>query len=63
MALSEAVQVACPYCGEAVEVEVDAGDAGQELFEDCTVCCRPMRLRVDLDADGLPRASAAREDE
>ena len=63
MALTEAAPVTCPCCGEAVEVELDAGDAGQELVEDCAVCCRPMRLRVDLDADGAPYASARREDD
>lgn len=63
MALDEEVEISCPYCGERVAVDVDAGDAGQETVWDCAVCCRPMRLRVALDDEGLPTASASREDD
>jgi len=63
VALDEEVEVSCPYCGERVAVAVDAGDAGQELVEDCAVCCRPMRLRVEQGDEGTPTASASREDD
>ena len=43
----ESVTRQCPYCGEAVEVEVDAhGPARERYTEDCPVCCRPWDVRV-----------------
>jgi hypothetical protein len=36
----------CPYCGEPIELVVDAGDAGQDYIEDCQVCCQPIEVRV-----------------
>ncbi len=32
----------CPYCGEPIELVVDASVDEQEYIEDCQVCCRPM---------------------
>jgi hypothetical protein len=48
--MPEIVAVACPYCGEPIELVVDdsAGDAA--YVEDCPVCCRPMQ--VDIEASG-----------
>jgi hypothetical protein len=37
--------VRCPYCGEDVEVAVEA-DVGGEMVWDCAVCCRPWRVTV-----------------
>lgn len=37
--------VTCPYCGEAVEVFLEADLAGS-LVQDCEVCCRPWLLRL-----------------
>jgi transcription elongation factor Elf1 len=41
-------QVTCPFCGEAEEVNVDAGGGQtQEYIEDCAVCCRPRVVHVE----------------
>ena len=41
------VEVTCPYCGEEVEITLDAsGGAHQEYVEDCPVCCRPAEVFV-----------------
>jgi len=47
--MPEVVAVACPYCGESIEIVVDesAGDAA--YVEDCPVCCRPMQVGVEVD--------------
>lgn len=37
--------VTCPYCGEPVEIPLEA-DVGGEMVWDCEVCCRPWRLIV-----------------
>ena len=42
----------CPYCGESIEVLVDASAGDQDYVEDCQVCCRPIELHVQLGADG-----------
>jgi cysteine-rich CPXCG protein len=35
----------CPYCGERIQLLLDAsaGEA-QEYIEDCAVCCQPMTV-------------------
>ncbi|MEI7037870.1 CPXCG motif-containing cysteine-rich protein [Fulvimonas yonginensis] len=55
--------VACPYCGEPIELLLDASAGGQDYIEDCPVCCRPISVRVDLGDDGEARARVAGEDE
>jgi hypothetical protein len=53
--LAEATTVHCPYCGEAVEMFLDAaGGEVQEYVEDCEVCCRPWSVRVTIDSHGVP---------
>jgi hypothetical protein len=59
----EAVAIDCPYCGETIEILVDASAGGQRYVEDCSVCCRPMVIGVTLDADGDPVVTAASEDD
>ena len=52
--------VECPYCGEAVEVYVEA-DVKGTFIQDCEVCCSPWRVRVH-DDDGERRLSVVRAD-
>ena len=48
-------EVVCPYCAQTVEISVDAGGGEeQEYVEDCPVCCRPWRVLVTVDDDGVP---------
>jgi hypothetical protein len=56
--------VHCPYCGELVEIAIDpGGGAAQEYVEDCQVCCRPWRVRVDYGAHGVAQVSVTALDE
>ena len=52
----------CSACGEEIVVPVDlsAGEE-QEYVEDCPVCCRPHRLRVEIDARGRVTVQAEAE--
>jgi len=52
----------CPYCGETVEILVDPSVPDQEYVEDCSVCCRPMTLRVRVHGDGGISVTALHED-
>ncbi|OSM05108.1 CPXCG motif-containing cysteine-rich protein [Magnetofaba australis] len=41
--------VACPYCGESLFTQREAGLGNQEYIEDCHVCCRPIRFITRWD--------------
>lgn len=53
--------VACPYCGEAIEVLLDPQEAGDQYIEDCQVCCRPIIFNVV--GDGMGNLSVTVRDE
>jgi hypothetical protein len=50
----------CPYCGEEVEVHLEADLAGT-LVQDCEVCCSPWLLRIS-EAGGSRRVDVMRAD-
>jgi hypothetical protein len=55
-------QVQCPYCGESIELEVDGSAGEQGYIEDCSVCCRPIEVRVFARGDEW-RLEVQREDD
>lgn len=57
------VAIGCPYCGEPLELLVDASAGDQQYTEDCQVCCQPMVVRTRLDTEGRPEVDAIQEDE
>jgi hypothetical protein len=57
------VDIHCPYCGEHLEILVDASEDGQRYIEDCQVCCRPIDIAVVVDEDGEPTVSVSGENE
>jgi transposase-like protein len=61
--LLQSIEIHCPYCGEAVEIVVDASLRRQRYIEDCPVCCRPIRLDVSVDAAHNIEVQAAHEDD
>jgi len=56
------VPVLCPYCGEPIELLVDATLPHQRYVEDCEICCRPMVVEIDASADE-PVVNVRRENE
>jgi hypothetical protein len=42
----ELADVACPWCGEVVEIALEA-DLEGEWVQDCEVCCRPWKVTRD----------------
>jgi len=54
--------VQCPYCGEPLELVVDASAGAQRYVEDCVVCCRPIDIELDVDGDDV-RIVARHENE
>lgn len=51
--MPDLVNVNCPYCGEAIELVVDASAGSADYVEDCPVCCRPMQVDVQMDGNAL----------
>ena len=48
--MSEPQTLSCPYCGEAVDLDIDEGGGNQQSYvEDCPVCCRPWQVEVTHD--------------
>jgi len=54
--------VRCPYCGESLDLAVDASAGAQRYVEDCAVCCRPIEVEIDVD-EGEVRITARHENE
>ena len=48
---SDEFTVTCPYCGEDLEIHIDA-DVHGTFVQDCEVCCNPWLVRVSRSADG-----------
>jgi hypothetical protein len=46
----EEFSIECPYCGERVELFVEA-DVRGSFVQDCGVCCNPWRVRVSGPVD------------
>lgn len=44
--------IECPYCGEWINLVLDTSAGAQRYIEDCQVCCRPITVNLDVDADG-----------
>ena len=56
-------QVSCPYCGERIEVLLDASVSHQTYIEDCQVCCRPINFDVSISQGGDVVVRVSHEDE
>jgi len=41
--------IQCPYCGESIDVLIDASESEQAYIEDCQVCCRPINFIVKIN--------------
>ncbi|MGK2914708.1 MAG: CPXCG motif-containing cysteine-rich protein [Porticoccaceae bacterium] len=63
MTLLRTMDMQCPYCGEMIDVVVDCSVDEQAYIEDCSVCCRPITLVVNVDDDGEPVICARHENE
>jgi len=56
-------EIACPYCGESITVLIDDSTDQQDYYEDCSVCCRPIRLQQNITFEGECQLSVLRDDE
>ena len=63
MYLLEEADITCPYCGETISVLIDSSLDSQSYVEDCSVCCRPIVMGVEVSADGSVVIRPRHEDE
>lgn len=61
--LEQTAHVACPYCGQPVDLVVDLSAGDQAYVEDCATCCRPMEVAVRVDAQGAFQVAVNRGDD
>ena len=59
----ESARIDCPYCGEPLEITVDSSVGRQDYIEDCQVCCKPIQVRIRVNADGTASIDVRREDD
>lgn len=55
--------IGCPYCGETIEVLIEATGESYEYIEDCQVCCRPIVFHIDVDLSGEQTLSVRSEND
>ena len=51
-ALDDFLEVHCPFCGETYGLAVERAAGSRSFIEDCTVCCRPLLLRLEVNEEG-----------
>lgn len=63
MELLQLERIQCPYCGEAIELNIDCSIEEQEYIEDCQVCCRPIIVSTYVDDTSGVMVSVRRDDD
>ncbi|MFN2160792.1 MAG: CPXCG motif-containing cysteine-rich protein [Candidatus Promineifilaceae bacterium] len=59
------VELACPWCGECIELAIDCSVGHQQYVEDCQICCGPILITVTFDGPDplIPDVLLRRENE
>lgn len=57
----EEIAAICPWCGSEITIVVDVSAGAQSYVEDCQICCAPMVVTMELDAEGDLRVELTRE--
>jgi Cysteine-rich CPXCG len=55
--------VQCPYCWEAFTLELDLSAGSAVYTEDCPVCCQPIRVSLNVPANGDYLVEVEREND
>lgn len=50
--LEEERHITCPYCFEPVSLLIDCTAGSQTYVEDCSVCCQPIVVTIELTDNG-----------
>ena len=41
--------VNCPHCGHTINITLDASAGSQIFYDDCSICCNPIHLTMEVD--------------
>ena len=41
----------CPHCWQQISIVINLLEPGQEIVEDCQVCCNPIQIAYTLAED------------
>ena len=41
----------CPHCWQQISIVINLLEPGQEMVEDCQVCCNPIQIKYTLTED------------
>ncbi|WP_313957299.1 CPXCG motif-containing cysteine-rich protein [Sedimenticola selenatireducens] len=63
MELIQEQTIACPYCGEDIQILLDCSVPEQEYIEDCQVCCRPIIITLSLSDEQITALNVRCEDD
>ena len=53
MELTLEAETTCPHCGEPFCILIDSSQGSYSTVEDCSVCCRPMEVRIECEPGAL----------
>lgn len=57
--LSETRSITCPHCWQSIEITLDLSVPEQAYIEDCSVCCRPIAIRMSAAGGELLELEAS----
>jgi transcription elongation factor Elf1 len=46
--MNDSLTLTCPHCGESFSLALDVSEGSAEFTVDCEVCCRPMKVSVQI---------------
>ena len=41
----------CPHCWQQISIVISLLEPGQEMIEDCQICCNPIQINYTLAED------------
>lgn len=47
--MNDSLSLSCPHCGESFSLALDVSEGSAEFTVDCEVCCRPMKVTVQIN--------------
>jgi len=47
--MNDSLAINCPHCGETFTLALDVSEGSAEFTVDCEVCCRPMKVSVQIE--------------
>ena len=57
------IDIYCPYCGETQSTDIDGTGGDQLYWQDCQICCSPIKFELTVDYDGTMSVTTKRDDE